>query len=433
MLVRLTDNEQAGPTTGPACSRSGRPPAGYPLGMATSVLVLGAGFGGLELCTRLSEELGDRVDITLIDQADAFVFGFSKLDVMFGTRAPGDVRLRYADLSTPRVRFRQETITAIDPESRRVETDLETYEADVLVVALGADYDVAATPGLAEVGNEFYSVAGAETVRGVLPTFTSGTAIVGVCGTPFKCPPAPSEAAMLLDDYLRGRGVRDDVRIQVVIPFGLPIPPSPDSSEAILAKFAERGIEFVPQRTVAALDPATHEAVLDDDTRLPFDLFLGIPVHQAPAVVTASGMAENGWIPVDKRTLATRFADVYAVGDVTSVGTPKAGVFAEGAARVVADQLIARIRGEGEPPGYDGTGACWIEFGDHEVGRVDVDFFSTPGSPHRDVRPSVGDDRHREGRVRRQPARPLVRQLSAQKPGRSGIPLRPSRSLTPST
>ena len=349
--------------------------------MTTSVLVLGAGFGGLELSSRLAHELGDQVEITLIDRADAFVFGFSKLDVMFGRRTPEAVRLPYRDLATPGVRFRRETITAIDPEPRRVVTDRGTYEADVLVVALGADYDLAATPGLAEAGHEFYSVAGARTLRDVLPSFRTGTAIVGVCGAPFKCPPAPSEAAFLLDQHLRERGVRDATRIQVVIPFGTPVPPSPATSEAILARFAERGIEFVRDRRVAALDPGTHEAVLDDGSRLPFDLFLGIPVHRAPAVVEASGLAVGGWIPVDPGTLATRFPGVYAVGDVTSVGTPKAGVFSERAARVVADQLVARIRGESEPPGYDGTGSCWIEFGDNEVGRVDVDFFSTPGRP----------------------------------------------------
>ncbi len=349
--------------------------------MSTSVLVLGAGFGGLEVSSRLSHVLGDQIDVTLIDRADAFVFGFSKLEVMYGRRTLDDVRLPYRDLATPHVRFRQEIITAIDPDARRVETDCGTYQADVLVVALGADYDIAATPGLAEAGHEFYSVAGAEALREALPRFRSGTAVVGVCGAPFKCPPAPSEAALLLDESLRERGVRDDVRIQVVIPFGAPVPPSPATSEAILTRFDQRGIEFVPDRRVAALDPDSHEAILDDGSRLPFDLFLGIPVHRVPAVVEASGMVVRGWVPVDPGTAATRFPEVYAVGDVTSVGTPKAGVFAERAARVVADQLIARIRGEAEPPGYDGTGACWIEFGDHEVARVEVDFFSTPGRP----------------------------------------------------
>jgi len=349
--------------------------------VSTSVLVLGAGFGGLELSTRLSEELGDEVDVTLIDRADAFVFGFSKLDVLFGKRGSRAVRIPYEDITTPHVRFRQETITTIDPDARRVVTDLDTYHGDIVVVALGADYDLTATPGLADAGNEFYTLAGAEALRDRVASFHAGTAIVGVCGSPFKCPPAPSEAALLLDEHLRGRGVRDDVRIQVVMPFGVPIPPSPDTSAAILRTFAERGIEFVPDHVVASLDPATNEAVLDDGTRLPSDLFLGVPVHRAPAVVETSGMTEGGWIPVDPQTLATRFPGVYAVGDVTSVGTPKAGMFAEGAARVVADQLIARIRRANEPPGYDGKGACYLEFGGEEVARVDVDFFSTTGHP----------------------------------------------------
>ncbi len=349
--------------------------------MNPSVLVLGAGFGGLEIASRLSEQLDGTADVTLIDRADAFVFGFSKLDMMFGKRTPDAIRLPYGDYATRGVRFRCETITSIDPVARSVVTDAGTYEADILVVALGADFDLAATPGLADAGNEFYTVPGAAVVRDLLPSFLSGRAVIGVCGTPFKCPPAPSETALLLDDYLRARGLRDAVDIKVVIPFGLPVPPSPAMSEAILARFAERAIEFVKSRKVDALDAATGEVVLSDGTRLPYDLFLGIPVHRAPAVVEASGLAEGGWIPVDKGSGATRFSGVYAVGDVTSVGTPKAGVFAERAARVVADQLVARIRGEQEPPGYDGTGACWMEFGGGEVARVDVDFFAVPGHP----------------------------------------------------
>ena len=348
--------------------------------MRTSVLVLGAGFGGLELSSRLVAELGDAVDVTLIDRSDAFVFGFAKLDMTFGRRTLESIRQPYAAIGNG-VRFRRETITAIDPETRRVTTDGGTYDADILVVALGADYDLAATAGLAEAGNEFYSIAGATAVREILPTFRSGRVVIGICGTPYKCPPAPSEAALLLDDHLRTVGVRDAVDIKVVSPFGIPVPPSPEMSSAILARFAERGIEFVAGRKVDALDPATHEAVLSDGSRLPYDLFLGIPVHRAPAVVLASGLAEDGWIPVEKGSAATRFPGVYAVGDVTSVGTAKAGVFAERAARVVADQLIARVRGDQEPPGYDGTGACWMEFGAHEVARVDVDFFAVPGKP----------------------------------------------------
>ena len=219
---------------------------------ALRVVILGAGFGGLELATMLSEAVGDEAAVTLIDQNDAFVFGYSKLDVMFGRTTLDQVRLPYRDLVKPGVRFLQETVTSIDPEARRVTTDAGVHEADVLVLALGADYDLDATPGLAEAGNEFYSVAGAERLAGLLPDFSHGHAIIGVCGAPFKCPPAPSEAALLLHDYLSVRGVRADCEISIVIPFGTPVPPSPDTSAALVAAFVERGIEFIATRRVAS-------------------------------------------------------------------------------------------------------------------------------------------------------------------------------------
>ena len=263
---------------------------------------------------------------------------------MFVKQTADDVRLPYRNIMKPGVRFLQETIAAIDPAAKRVTTDRGTYEADVLVIALGADVDPAATPGLVEGGHEFYSLSGAVRARSAVASFAKGRAIIGVVSAPFKCPPAPNEAALLLDDYLTERGVRDACEISLVMPFPSPVPPSPDTSKALLAAFADRGITFVPGRSVRALDPERRVAVLDDGSEMPYDLFLGVPTHRAPDVVVASGLTENGWIPVDQKTLATRFPGVFAVGDVTSVGTPKAGVFAEGAARTVADGLIARSK-----------------------------------------------------------------------------------------
>jgi len=365
--------------------------------MTPKVVVLGAGFGGLELSTILSDTFTDGLDLTLIDRSEHFVFGFSKLDVMFGRETPDAVRLAYRNIVKPGVRFRQEAITAIDPVARHVTTDRGIYEADVLVVALGADYDVDAAPGLTEGGNEFYSIPGAERLREVLPTFSKGRAIVGVTSTPFKCPPAPSEAALLLHDYLTKRGVRDACQISLVMPFGIPVPPSPAASRALLAAFTERDITFVPDRLVRALDPARRVAILDDQSEMAFDLFLGVPKHRAPAVVEASGMTESGWIPVNPKNLKTRFAGVYAIGDVTSVGTPKAGVFAEGAARVVAASLIAELQGNEEPSAYTGAGSCYVEFGANRVGRVDVDFLSGPSPTGSFLDPSaalVGEKDH---------------------------------------
>ena len=346
--------------------------------MPLRVLILGAGFGGLELSTMLSEALGDAVEVTLIDKGDAFVFGYSKLDVLFGRTTPEAVRLPYRDFAKPGVRFVNETITAIDPEARRVTTDGGSYDGDVLVIALGADYDMDHTPGLADGDNEFYSVAGAERMAKLLPGFTQGRAVIGVCDAPFKCPPAPSECALLLHEYLTERGLRDACEISIVLPFTTPVPPSPDTSAALMAAFAERDITFISERRVKALDTARRMVVLDDGSELPYDIFFGVPKHRAPDVVIASGMTEGGYVPVESRTLATRYPGVYAVGDVATVGVPKAGVFSERAAKVVAATLIAQVRGEEPPPGYDGRGSCWIEFGGGRVGRVDVDFFSGP-------------------------------------------------------
>jgi sulfide:quinone oxidoreductase len=345
--------------------------------MSERVLILGAGFGGLELATALSEMLGEDAGVTLIEAGDAFVFGYSKLDVMFGRAALDEVRLAYSNFARPGVRFVQETVTGIDPEMLRVTTNERVHEADVLVVALGADYDYDATPGLADA-HEFYSVAGAERLRDTLSTFRGGRAVVGVCGAPFKCPPAPSEAALLLHDYLSLRGLRDSSEISLIMPFATPVPPSPDTSAALLEAFAERGIEFVADRKVASLDVARKVVLLEEGTEVPYDLFLGVPKHRAPHVVLESGMAENGYIPVDSRTLESRFPNIYAVGDVATVGVPKAGVFSERQARVVAEAIVARRTGDKPPAGYDGRGSCYIEFGAGRVGRVDVDFLSGP-------------------------------------------------------
>ena len=370
--------------------------------MSTRVTVLGAGFGGLELCTILSESLRGSVEVTLIDCSDAFVFGFAKLDVMFGHATADAVQLPYRNFVHPGVRLLREAVTAIDPATRRVTTDAGTHDADVLVVALGADYDFAATPGL-DTENEFYSVAGATRLRDVLPTFERGHALVGVCGAPYKCPPAPSECALMLHDYLSNAGVRGACEITLVLPLSSPVPPSPDTSKALLAAFAERGIRFVPNRRVAAVDASRRVATLDDGSELAYALFLGVPKHRAPDVVEASGLTEGGWVTVNPRTLETRFANVYAIGDIANTGTPKAGVFAEGAAKAVAASLIARIRGTGEGRLYEGAGTCYIEFGAGRVGRVDVDFFSGPKPTGAYHEPSLAlrEDKERFGASRR--------------------------------
>lgn len=343
---------------------------------AMRIVVLGAGFGGLELTTLLSAEFGDEIDIVLIDKGEGFVFGFSKLDVMFGRARSAHVVHPYADIVKPGVRFVRSTIRSIDPIARRVETDAGAFDADILVVALGADLHPEATPGLCEAGHEFYTVAGAFALREVLAAFEGGRVVIGLAGTPFKCPPAPSETALLMHDLLSDRGLRGRSEITLVMPLGVPIPPSPEASAALLTAFAERGIAWLPELVVRSLDPTRKVALLSDASELPFDLFLGVPVHRAPAVVQESGMTVDGWIPVDPRTLETAYPGVYAVGDVTSAGTPKAGVFAEGQAVIVAGEIAEQLRGTTGAPTYDGRGICYLEFGRDQIAKVDVTFMT---------------------------------------------------------
>jgi sulfide:quinone oxidoreductase len=344
--------------------------------MKPRVLVLGAGFAGIELSTTLSETFGDEIDITLIERGTHFVFGYSKLDVMFGHATPDAVRLPYSHFIKLGVRFVPASITKIDPVAKRVETSEGTFEADYFAICLGAEYDFAATPGLLEHGNEFYSVAGAERLRDVLPEFAGGKVVIGVCGAPYKCPPAPSECALMLHDYLRQRGLHEATGITLSIPLSKPVPPSPETSAALLEAFAERGITFIAQHKTVSLDGRVVR--LDDGSELAYDLFLGVPKHRAPDVIEAAGMAKDGWIPVNPRTLQTQYPNVFAVGDIAATGTPKAGLFAEGAARAVAETITSSIRAEGATGLYAGAGTCYIEFGAGRIARVDVDFFSGP-------------------------------------------------------
>ena len=337
------------------------------------IVILGAGFGGLEFAARISELLEGDVEVTVVDARESFIFGFSKLDMIFRGVHPKEVELFYDRYHRPGVTFLQATVQEIDPSNRVVATDRGTLEADVLVVALGADYDVVATPGLAELGREFYSVPGALRARDALADFDGGDVVIGVCGNGYKCPPAPNECALLLHDFLVDAGVRDKSTISVVIPMPTPLPPSPELSSAILGRYEERGIRFIGGTRVTELRPQSPSgvgtAVLKDGTSLPFDLFLGIPIHRAPQVVLDAGLVEDGWIPVDKASAVTRFPGVIAVGDVTSIGTPKAGVFAEGTAAAAAEALAAEIQGRPAPSGYDGTGTCYVELGQGEVGQ----------------------------------------------------------------
>ena len=358
--------------------------------MKKHVVIVGAGFAGLELAARLSDSLGDEVRVTVLDKNDSFYFGFSKLDVLLGRRASNRVLLHYRDIAKEGVQFRQETVTAIDPLKRRVITDEGSYDADFLAVALGAEYDLAATPGFQQGGFEYYSLAGAERLRDALADFSAGTVLISVLGHPFKCPPAPFEGAFLVHDLLVKRGVRDAVDIRMTFPMAAPVPVTKEVSQMFLRALDERGIQYAPKELVVGLDPRARTARLASGSSVPYDLFVGIPVHRVPAVVKRSGLAPDGWVHVDQTNLATRFPGVYALGDVATGArtVAKAGIFAEAAARVVAADIAARLRDSEPPPPYEGDGPCYIEFGDGLVGKAEINFLAGPAPAARVIAPS---------------------------------------------
>ncbi len=369
------------------------------------VLILGAGFGGLELATRLSETIADAVRVTLIDRNDSFYFGFSKLEVMLGRQSADDIRLDYRDFEKDGVEFRQETVTGIHPAARRVTTDAGSYDADFVVAALGADYDFAATPGFEQGGHDYYSLAGAERLRDALADFKGGKVLVSVLGQPFKCPPAPFEGSFLLHEHFTQRGIRDSVEMATTFPMARPVPVTGEVSQMFRDGLAARNITELPEQLVTGINPATRTAQLASGATLPYDLFVGIPIHRAPAALADTSLAVDNWVPVDQTNLRTRYPGVYALGDVCSGPrtVPKAGIFAEAAARVVADDIAATIAGTEPPAPYEGSGVCYAEFGGGLVSKVEVNFLrgDAPAAQRYDASLEHAAEKEEFGAVRR--------------------------------
>ena len=315
--------------------------------MTNRVLVLGGGFGGLEVATLLSEGLAGGVDVTLIDKADSFVFGYSKLDIMFRDAAPDSVQLPYREYVKPGVRVLQETITAIDPEARRVTTDAGTHEADALVIALGADYDLAATPGLAESGDEFYSFAGAVRMRDALRSFSSGPGRRRLRRTVQVPAGAERVRAAAARPSRRARHARA-CEITLVLPFGRPVPPRrrrprPCSRRSPSAASAASRAARSPPR------PRAPVVVLDDDSELPYDLFLGVPKHARPRS-SRERPDRDGYVPSTPRPCRRAFP-VCTPSATCDPGDAEGRRLRRGCGAALADLADRRLRGEG-------PGAC---------------------------------------------------------------------------
>ncbi|MDQ7843195.1 MAG: FAD/NAD(P)-binding oxidoreductase [Armatimonadota bacterium] len=348
------------------------------------IVILGGGFGGITAAVELSRALGREHAITVIERAPVFMMGLRKLWMVTGrgTRREGERVL--AHLRADGVRVVQETVLAIDSDAREVRTDAGRHAYDYLIVALGAEPRPDLVPGFSSSAYNLYGVADAERLGARLREFTGGRIVIAILGVPYKCPPAPYEAAMLLDDLFRRRGMRGDVQIQVCTPqpMSLPVVGAQNCAQ-VEGLLAARGIVFSPNRKVARLEGST--AVFEDGTRLAADLLMIVPPHRPPAAIENSGLPKRGiWVAVDPATLRTSVEGVFAVGDVneiplaTGLPLPKAGLFAEAQARVAAQQIVAELRKGPPPSSFDGVGYCFIETGGGMAALVQGQFLAAP-------------------------------------------------------
>ncbi len=348
-----------------------------------SVVILGAGFGGITAALDLRQGLGAEHSVILIDRQPSFMMGLRKLWWLVGqgTRAEG-VRSR-ARLAAKGIEFRQASIRAIDLRGRVVHTDANAIRFDFLIVALGAEPRPDLVPGYSGAVYNLYDVQGIEQLAPRIRELRAGRVTIGILGLPYKCPPAPYEAAMLLDHFFHERGNRDAVELAIFTPQPSSLPVLGTAGCTRLeAELAQRRIAFSSACKTVSLDGTT---VVADRARIESDVLIAVPPHRPPRVVGESGLALRGdWLAVEPTTLRTSIEGVFAVGDVMEIPLangmplPKAGIFAEGQAKVAAAAILAELTGQPAPPPYDGQGYCFVEVGGGKASKVVGAFLAVP-------------------------------------------------------
>jgi len=363
-----------------------------------TILILGGGIGGIIAATRLRQQLAPEHRVVLVEKEADHVFSPSLLWLMLGQRRPDQISRPIAALAKRGIELARGSIERIDPAGRTIRVNGADVTGDHMIVALGAELAPELIPGLAQAGQNFYTLAGSQSLCSALPKLSKGRLIVLVAAMPFKCPAAPNEAAMLLEYDCRRRGVRKDIQVDLYTPEPGPMPVAGAEVSAALRQMVEaKGIGYHPGHAVTSVDPAKRRLTFANGAEADFDLLAYLPPHRAPKVVREAGMCgESGWIPVDRGTLETKIPGVYAIGDVTgimltSIGKPlpKAGVFAHNQAEVVAHNIVRAITGKGEQRRFSGDGECFVETGDGRAAFGSGNFYADPAPAIRLKEPSM--------------------------------------------
>lgn len=345
------------------------------------VLVLGGGFGGIATAVALRARLDPSDEILIVDRRLSFVMGLRKNWGLVGSATIAAGARPLAKLEERGIRVVTGTITAIDADSLAADVDDRRFDADALVVALGAERDADRIPGFRSQAIDVYDPAANEAGAAAIEAFGGGRIAVGIFGAPYPCPPGPFELALLLAERLDERAVQSSVLVFTPQPRSLPILGGA-GCDAFEGRLADAGISFRPNTQATSVEVG---AVVATDTRIPFDLLLGVPPHRVPPVVAAAGLTDGGpWVKVNPSTLESSFPGVFAIGDVTMIQLangmplPKAGVFAQSQGEVVAARIAERFAGNEPSASFSGDGMCFLETGHGEAAMVRGGFYADP-------------------------------------------------------
>ncbi len=353
-----------------------------------TIVILGAGVGGLTVAQQLRRVLPPEHRIVVVDKEDTFHLCAFNIRLMVGEiKKQQEGERALSGLVHKGIDWVHGEILGLDPESRKVSTSAGTLEGDYLIIALGAEKDGSGIPGFTESAYNLYDANQALLIHKPLQELDTGRAIVLVCRSPFSCPAAPYESAFLIDSVFRSRGNRQRVEVAVYTPELKPMAGAgPETSDAIISMLKKRNIKYYPQQKLQRIETGDRKIIFEGG-EAHFDLLVGLPPHVAPKVVREAGLTdETGWIPVKIDTLETSYHSVFALGDVTSIkqpnptglSLPKAGIFADEQSRVVAANIAAELRGEDKSKRFDGKGFCYIEVGDDQAAYGSGNFYGYP-------------------------------------------------------